>query len=207
MNYVLGKNFFNRSSVLVAKDLLGCSLCRRLNRGEIERLMIVETEAYEGFEDKASHVCRGKTKRNAPMFEGPGTIYVYFTYGMHWMLNVVCGPKGYPNAVLIRGVTTSPLATLLVKGRGTTQKQNLSGPGRLTKYLQIDKSLNNKKLSKKVGLWIEPHTKSHDRTKKNVSKLVVLKTPRVGISYAGPVWSKKLYRFVLNEEAPGRVLR
>ena len=65
--------------------------------------MITEVEAYDGFKDKASHASRGKTERNKIMFEKAGKWYVYFTYGMHWMLNVVCGQKNYPAAILIRG--------------------------------------------------------------------------------------------------------
>ena len=160
----LGHEFFNRSSVLVAKDLLGMYLVR----DEI-RYIIVETEGYEGPEDKASHASRGRTPRNTPMFGEPGTIYVYFTYGMHWMLNIVCGRKDHPAAVLIRGV------------RGCI------GPGRLTKKLGIDKVLNGKMLGKKTRLWIEEGER--------IGK--VRRTPRIGVASAGPTWSKKLYRFVL----------
>jgi DNA-3-methyladenine glycosylase len=95
--------FFNRPTIKVAEDLIGCSLARRRG-GKIERFMITETEAYDGWKDMASHVSHGKTKRNEIMFRLAGHIYVYFTYGMHWMLNIVTGPKDYPAAVLIRGV-------------------------------------------------------------------------------------------------------
>jgi DNA-3-methyladenine glycosylase len=186
---VLGKEFFSRSSVVVARDLLGKYLVRKIGN-RVEKFKIVETEAYEGFDDKASHASRGKTPRNTPMFEGPATIYVYFTYGMHYMLNIVCGPKNYPSAVLIRGISP-PFPLLHLRGG---IKTNLSGPGRLTKYLQIDKSLNNKKLGKSSGLWVE-----FSNLKIENSKLKILKTPRVGIDYSGPIWSKKLWRFVLKE--------
>jgi DNA-3-methyladenine glycosylase len=181
---MLPKEFFNRSSVIVAKDLLGKFLCRKLN-GKVEKFKIVETEAYEGFTDKASHASRGKTLRNSPMFEEAGTIYVYFTYGMHYMLNIVCGDKGHPSAVLIRGI------------------EGVVGPGRLTKYLNVDKTLNNQKLGKKVGLWIEslPTQISHGRNKSvYAEKTKILKTPRIGVDYSGPIWSKKLWRFVLVEK-------
>ena len=89
----------------MAKELLGRFLIREWKDGKKEKLKIIETEAYEGFEDKASHASRGKTARNSPMFAEAGTIYVYFTYGMHYMLNIVCGPKNHPSAVLIRGIT------------------------------------------------------------------------------------------------------
>jgi|SRR3989344_1519160 len=169
--------FFARSAVVVATELIGCFLCRKLKDSKIQRLKIVEIEAYEGWNDKASHASRGKTARNAPMFEEAGTIYVYFTYGMHWMLNIVCGPKNYPSAILIRSL------------------ENVYGPARLTKYLGIDKSLNNQKLGKSSGLWIEKnenYTKIHGRGKVN-------KLSRVGVAYAGPIWSQKKWRFVLKE--------
>lgn len=156
---------------MVARDLLGMNLVRIIG-GKVERWKIVETEAYEGSRDKASHASRGKTARNTPMFGEPGTIYVYFTYGMHWMLNIVCGKKEHPAAVLIRGL------------------EGCVGPGRLTKKLKIDKDLNGKILGVKTGLWVE---KVGDIS----PKMKIGKTSRIGVGYAGPVWSKKLYRFLL----------
>ena len=168
---ILKQEFFDRNSIIVAEDLLGKYLAREIE-GKIERFKIIETEAYGGLDDKASHAHRGQTPRNTPMFGKPGTIYVYFTYGIHWMLNITCGKIGHPAAVLIRGL------------------EECTGPARLTKKLLIDKSLNNKPLGKKAGLWIE------DRVKKE-SKIKVIKTPRIGIDSSGPIWSKKLYRFVI----------
>lgn len=201
---VLKGNFFDRSAVLVAKDLIGCFLC-----ASKERYMIVETEAYEGLEDKASHASRGETNRNKIMFGDPGVWYVYLTYGLHYMLNIVCGRKGHPGAVLIRGIThpslrvalpyipTSPKLRWASKGG---KKQNLLGPAKLTKYLKIDKSFNGKKAAKSTGLWIEsPTFISDDRLKLMYgNKIKTLRTPRIGVDYAGVVWSKKKYRFVLH---------
>ncbi len=133
--------------------------------------MINETEAYDGFEDKASHAHRGQTPRNTPMFGKPAHIYVYFTYGIHWMLNLVCGKEAYPSAVLIRGAG------------------EISGPARLTKALGIDKTLSALPLSKKSGLWIEDRgviIKNKD----------IEKTPRIGIRYAEE-WVEKPWRFVI----------
>lgn len=170
MSRILREQFWDRSPVLVARELLGKYLVRRL-AGKVFRFRIVETEAYGGLEDKASHASRGQTPRNKVMWSRPGTIYVYFTYGMHYMLNIVCRPIGSPAAVLIRGV------------------EDCIGPGRLTKKLGIDKSLNGLILGRKAGLWIESDLK--------VEKFKIKKLPRVGIGYAGPIWSKKLWRFVL----------
>ncbi len=168
----LRHSFFNRSSVEVAQDLLGKYLVRDID-GRKEKYKIIETESYEGFEDKASHAHRGKTPRNAPMFAGPGTIYVYFTYGIHWMLNITCGKAGHPSAVLVRGL------------------EGTSGPARLTKKLSIDKKLNGKMLGRASGLWIEEDNAAIGK------RVRVRKTPRIGILSSGPYWSKRLLRFVL----------
>jgi len=171
MKNVLSKEFFERKTVKVAEDLLGKYLVRKVGRKEIVE-KITEVEAYVGVHDLACHSSRGKTERNSVMFEEAGTIYVYFTYGMHWMLNIVTEEKDCPTAVLIRGT------------------ENITGPARLTKALQIDKKLNKQKLGKKSGLWIE------DRGEK-VRPKDIKRTPRIGVSYAG-IWAKKKLRFVLN---------
>lgn len=171
---------------MVAKDLLGKYLVRRVG-GKKEHFIITEVEAYDGFKDKASHASRGKTLRNAPMFGEAGRWYVYFTYGMHYMLNVVTGKKDCPAAILIRGVQYLGRPTSDVRRTSL----NLNGPAKLTKYLKIDKKFNNKTASPKTGLWIESNN-IHN------SKFIIQNSPRIGVAYAGPVWSKKPWRFVLN---------
>lgn len=155
----------------MARELVGKYLVREVD-GKIIRQKITETEAYVGPHDLACHSSRGKTERNKIMFLDAGTIYVYFTYGMHWMLNIVTEEKDFPAAVLIRGL------------------EFVSGPARLTKTLQIDKNLNGQRLGKKSGLWIESDLKIENR------KLKIIRTPRIGISYAGE-WVDKPYRFLL----------
>lgn len=172
MRKILHKNFFDRLALVVAKDLLGKYLVRKVGGREVV-LMITETESYFGFKDKGSHAHRGKTPRNAPMFMAAGTIYIYFTYGMHWMLNIVCGKADFPAAVLIRSAG------------------DVVGPARLTRALGIDKKLNAKKLGKSSGLWIE------DRGVK-ISSKQIKKTPRIGIPGRG-IWTAKPWRFVLQE--------
>lgn len=172
MRKVLKKKFFDRPTLVVAQDLLGKFLVRKKN-GKIIALMITEVEAYDGFKDKASHAHRGQTARNTPMFGPAGHWYVYFTYGMHWMLNVVTGPKDYPAAVLIRGV------------------EGISGPGRVTKKLGVNGGFINETVSVKTGLWIE------DR-EIGIKKSEIKKTPRIGIDHAGPVWAKKKHRFTIS---------
>lgn len=170
MRKVLSQKFFNQPTLEVAENLLGKFLIRKYRGKEIS-LMITEVEAYDGFNDKASHASKGKTERNKIMFEKAGKWYVYFTYGMYWMLNIVVGPKDYPAAILIRGT------------------KEISGPARLTKFLKIDKKFNGKIADKKIGLWIE------DRGIK-INKSQILKTKRIGVEYAGKIWANKPYRFV-----------
>ncbi|OGC84488.1 hypothetical protein A3F55_01975 [Candidatus Adlerbacteria bacterium RIFCSPHIGHO2_12_FULL_53_18] len=203
MARMLGPAFFDRPTLTVAKDLLGKFLVRRV-RGKTVALMIVETEAYDGFKDLASHAHRGQTPRNTPMFGKPGTIYVYFTYGMHWMLNLVCGKKEYPAAVLIRGVSSSAKVSRSGEINGTPARDtfaSLDGPAKLTKFLKIDKSLNHQPLGKKSGLWVE------DRGEV-ISPRKIVRTPRIGINYAGE-YIVKPWRFVLKNKCapsgdPGR---
>ena len=115
---VLNKKFFERDTITVAKELLGKCLVRRIGKKKL-RVIITEVEVYDGFRDKASHASRGKTKRNELMFGDAGHWYVYFTYGMHWMLNIVTRKKDYPAAVLIRGIQSYEVTRLnLVRLRG-----------------------------------------------------------------------------------------
>ncbi len=171
MKKILGRSFFNRSTPIVARELIGKFLVRRI-RGKQIVCMIIETEAYHGYSDKASHAHRGKTSRNVPMFASPGTTYVYYTYGMHWMLNIVCGKEGFPAAVLIRGAG------------------NISGPARLTKALKINKLLNGKMLGESIGLWIEDRGII-------IPRKHICRTARVGIDRAEE-WVKKPWRFVFS---------
>jgi DNA-3-methyladenine glycosylase len=171
---MLNKKFFDRKTAVVAEDLLGKFLVRKIGN-KITKVMITEVEAYVGPHDLACHSARGRTPRNTPMFCEAGTIYVYFTYGMHWMLNIVTEERDYPAAVLIRGT------------------ESITGPGRLTKKYKIDNKLNGKMIGKKTGLWIEDG--SIDR-----KVWRVMHTPRIGIDSAGPVWVNKKLRFVLEEK-------
>jgi DNA-3-methyladenine glycosylase len=129
---ILHPAFFDRPADVVARDLLGKTLVRHL-AGKRTGLPILETEAYLGPHDLACHAARGWTPRTEVMFGPPGTRYIYFIYGLHWMLNVVTGPKGYPAAVLIR------------------RAGDVSGPAKLTRGLAIDGTL----AKPASGLWFE----------------------------------------------------
>lgn len=192
MRKVLGKSFFERSALEVAEDLLGKFLVKQ-EKGKEKAYMITEVEAYDGFEDKASHAHKGKTARNEIMFGEAGYWYVYLVYGMHNMLNIVTGKKDYPAAVLIRGVEEiNPIRSQnkkFCRNQKFLTSYRTSGPGKLTKFLKIDRKFNKKKAERKTGLWIE------DRGIK-IKKSEIKKTPRIGVDYAGEC-AKKLYRFVL----------
>lgn len=189
---ILPKSFYNRPTLRVAQDLLGCFLVRKISslnkggRGKILRYKIVETEAYCGSNDLASHANRGRTERNGVMFGEPGIIYVYFTYGMHYMLNIVTEKKDYPAAVLIRAV--EPISQNIKHITHNILKTN--GPAKLTKFLQIDKRFNNLPVyTKKRDLWIEGRAE-------NLKPSQIVKTVRIGVDYARGYKDKK-WRFYI----------
>lgn len=154
---ILPCDFYNRNTLEVAKDLIGCRICRELN-GEILSGIIVETEAYTQ-DDPACHAFRGKTPRAATLFKTPGIAYVYFIYGMYHCFNVITEPYDVAGAVLIRAL--EPISPL----------KNTNGPGKLCRELNITKELNEVDLtSKNSGLWIEkgieiPESKIHTTTR------------------------------------------
>ena len=156
-------------AVTAAKALLGAWLCRWPDNGTVVRRRITETEAYCGEEDTACHAHKGRTPRTDVMYSSGGCAYIYLCYGMHEMLNVVTGPEGRPEAVLIRGV------------------EGAEGPGRLTKALHIDRSLNREDLVSSQRLWIES-----DGTRPKFTS-----APRIGIAYASQRDQKRKWRFTI----------
>jgi DNA-3-methyladenine glycosylase len=171
---VLPRSFYNQPTLKVAQELLGCFLVRQINK-KIIKAKIVETEAYNGPKDKASHASRGKTERNQVMFGPPGIIYIYFTYGMHYMMNIVTEEVNYPAAILIRAV--EPVTKNIQKAT--------NGPARLTKALKIDKKFNDLPIYKKdYGLFVE-------NKKQELSASRIISKERIGISYAEEYRYKK----------------
>ena len=158
---------YSVDAVTVAKSLLGAWLCRRLDDGTVVRRRITETEAYCGEEDTACHAHKGRTARTDVMYSPGGCAYVYLCYGMHEMLNVVTGREGRPEAVLIRGV------------------DGAEGPGRLTRALHIDRSLNRENLVSSQRLWIESDGVCPKFTA----------SPRIGIAYASLRDRRRKWRF------------
>jgi len=171
INAVLQAEFFRRPAAKVARDLLGKSLVRKQGTS-FNSSVVVETEAYEGPHDLASHSSLGRTPRTEVMFGPAGRFYVYRIYGLHWMLNIVTGDVGAATAVLIRGI------------------EGVSGPGRVAAALGIDASFNGRDAIPQTGLWFEAQ---HSRT----TKPRITRTPRIGVDYAGPIWAAKKLRFVL----------
>lgn len=189
---ILPAAFYDRFVVDVAHDLLGKRLVRVINGQRISGI-INETEAYDGEQDQACHAKSGKTARNYVMYGRPGRAYVYFTYGMHWMLNCVCGPEGYPAAVLIRSlIPDEGLDFIACKRQGISQRDWCSGPARLTRALAIGRECNEVDLTgTSGGLFIE---ESNSITEDRIHR-----TPRIGIQYAGEPWVNMPWRFVLQE--------
>jgi DNA-3-methyladenine glycosylase len=177
MRPVIDVNLLQRKkTVALARGLLGKYLVRRRADGSEDARMIVEVEAYDGETDLACHARAGRTKRTQVLYGAGGVWYVYLCYGIHEMLNLVVGPTDYPAAILIRGV------------------EGAIGPGRVTKALGIDRRLNATAATDPVsGLWLE------DRGVR-VPARIVETTPRIGVDYAGPIWSQKHWRFTFDPD-------
>lgn len=186
----LSENFFLADAVSVARELLGKRLVRLINNQRVAGV-ITETEAYRGEEDRACHARSGKTKRNAVMYGLPGKAYIYFTYGMHWCFNAVCGPQGFPAAVLVRAVQPVEGLDFIAERRQGIKPENwCNGPARLCKALGIDRDQNGNSLCKENGsILIEDAPPIEDAE--------VLTSPRVGIQYAPEPWRSIPWRFTV----------
>ena len=163
----LSPKTYNLPAIKLAPLLLGKILCRRIN-GEIIKLPITETESYCGETDTACHAYKGKTPRTAVLYEPGGIAYIYLCYGIHNLLNVVAANASEPECVLIRGL------------------EGISGPGRLTKALQIDRTLNKENFLTSDALWLEEGP-----------PLPYTATPRIGINYASEEDKARLWRFIV----------
>lgn len=165
----LDENFYHRDCLETAPELVGKILVRKFSDGTEKRLRITETEAYRGTEDKACHASKGRTPRTEILYRESGIIYVYLCYGIHWLMNVITGEKEQPQGVLIRAC-----------------EGKYNGPAKLTKYLEIDKSMNGLSITDNSEIWIEDDGyRPEIRTDK-----------RVGIDYAGQEWINKQWRFI-----------
>lgn len=173
---MLNRNFYSRNTLEVAKDLLGCKLCREIN-GQILSGIIVETEAYTQ-NDPACHAYRGKTPRAITLFKKPGIAYVYFTYGMHHCFNVVTEPQETAGAVLIRAL--DPMEPLC----------NTNGPAKLCREMNITREQNEVDLTCYTScIWIEKGIKIQENK--------IHTTTRIGIKQA----AEYPWRFYIKENA------
>jgi DNA-3-methyladenine glycosylase len=195
----LTRRFYRRDPVTLAKALLGQILVRRLPDGRELTGRIVEVEAYLGVEDRAAHSFGGRrTARNASMWGDAGHAYVYFTYGMHWCVNVVADRREVPTACLIRAL--EPLLGIeeMKERRGCDRLVDLcSGPAKLTEAMGIDRELDGVDLMEETsGLYIVRGARSREP---------VACAPRIGVAYARE-WAGKPLRFFLagNPHVSGR---
>jgi len=165
----LNEDFYTQDALLVASNLIGKLLVRKLPTSEIIKKRITETEAYLDHTDTASHARFGKTERNKIMYQQGGYSYVYLCYGIHYLFNVVSGIENSAQAVLIRGV------------------EGFNGPGKMTKIMRIDKNLNGVNLMISDQIWIED----------DGYKAKCKTTKRIGIDYATDEYRNKKWRFIM----------
>ena len=187
---ILKQNFYTRSTLTVARELLGKKLVRRIDGRDLAGI-IIETEAYCGTTDSACHAHRGRTARNEVMFGPAGYAYVYFTYGMHYLINVVTETEGMPCAVLIRALQPVSGITEMEARRKRTGRDLTNGPAKLCQALGIDKTYNGWNLTQGSQLWIE--------NGKALPESKILVTPRIGIDYARREDRDALWRFVYRD--------
>jgi DNA-3-methyladenine glycosylase len=188
-------DYADGNTARIARFFLGKVLCVRAADGYAEG-MIIETEAYGGIEDAASHAYKGRrTARTEVMYAPGGAAYVYFCYGIHSMFNIITGPKDDPQAVLVRAVKIVAGHDLVRRRRkGMAEKDWASGPGRICTALGIGLHHNKSDLASGETIWIE------DRGVK-VSKKEITAGPRIGIDYAGD-WVQVPWRFVWKRICP-----
>lgn len=166
----LEREYYKQPATLLAPDLIGKLLCRKVD-GRILKYRITETECYYSEQDTACHASKGKTERTKVLYMQGGTAYVYLCYGIHSLLNVVTGEEGFPEAVLIRGV------------------EGYNGPGKLTKAMKIDRNLNETDMTISGELWLEDDGMHPDYEA----------AKRVGIDYAEEKDREILWRYIIRD--------
>jgi DNA-3-methyladenine glycosylase len=201
----------------LAEQLIGCVLVRSGPDGKRLAGRIVETEAYLGSEDRASHARNGhRSPRNESMYAKPGTAYVYFTYGMHYCMNVSCAAQGVPQAVLLRAL--EPVEGLEAMGqlrarapssmaRSIPASDLCSGPAKLCKAMGIDRALDGHDLTLGKTLWIEgasapdaggtPLAKASGPASGLRAGERVIRTPRIGLGASAGQWAERPLRWVI----------
>jgi DNA-3-methyladenine glycosylase len=178
----LPREFFERPTLTVAKDLLGKVLIKQTASGILQS-KIVDVEAYVGPKDKACHASKGRTTRTEIMYGPAGNTYVYLIYGMYHCLNIVTEREDYPAAILIRGLE------ILGSNSPTVQPTRVDGRGRVCRFLEVNRTHNGLDATSGQTLWIEDHALT-------ISRKQIQALPRIGVAYAGE-WAKKPWRFCL----------
>ena len=185
---VISRSFFKRPTLTVARDLLGQRLVKLEGNQRIAGL-ITETEAYIGTKDDGCHARAGLTNRNRSMWGPPGHAYVYFTYGMHWMLNIVTERNGFPAAVLLRGVKPVEGHEVIRRRRaGRPESELTNGPAKLCQAFALDGSFNGMDLCHpQSALFIQRDVVIPEQS--------VTTGPRVGLNKVSEPWKSKPWRF------------
>jgi len=171
---ILKRSFFDRPAAVVAPDLLGCVVEHQTAQGLVA-VRLTEVEAYQGALDPGSHAYRGRTQRNSIMFGAPGFVYVYFTYGMHFCMNLVCEGVGTAAAVLLRAGEVIEGVELASRRRGSPVRDLARGPARLTVALAVDRAEYGLDACDRASALRVRHAAGRERGR-------VLSGPRVGLS-------------------------
>jgi DNA-3-methyladenine glycosylase len=190
---MISREFFSQNTSTVARGLLGMRLVR-LEGGRRLSGLVVETEAYRGEEDQGCHARAGLTPRTRVMYGPPGHAYVYFTYGMHWMLNFVTEPEGFPAAVLIRAIfPTEGLDVIASRRDGQPFERWTDGPAKLCRALDIDGRHHGLDLcAPEAELFIEPG--------ESVPDSAVTIGPRIGLNNVPEPWKSIPWRYLWKKE-------
>jgi len=210
----LSRKFYTRPTLTVAKDLLGKYLVRKIGKKKLIG-KIVETEAYIGPEDRASHSFGGKiTERCKTEYLIGGHIYIYLCYGMYWMMNITTEKAGRPECVLIRAlepvITNIHESTTNFTNRHSRKfvpkfveiRDLANGPGKLCNWLKLNKSFDKEDLTKSKRIWLEDPAPERARYGAGrgikIKKSDIVAKKRIGIDYAGS-WAKKPWRFYIKD--------
>ncbi len=184
MEIRLGRDFFTKDTISVAKNILGKYLIRKIGKTKFIG-KIVEVEAYLGPNDKAAHSFGGKiTERNKIEYENGGFVYIYLVYGMYWQLNIVTSAKNKPECLLVRAL--EPVSPKEYAG----QTKIANGPGKLCRWLKLDNSFYGEDLTKSKRIWLESRG---EKIKENE----IISAKRIGIDYAGKYWAGRKLRFYI----------